>query len=554
MKKLFMLFALMISVAGTTLQAQRDCGSVEYLQQQILENPSLIQQMDRIEQHTRRYEESGGHQRVVVTIPVVVNVVYRGEQENISDAQILTQIAVLNQDFRRTNTDADGIWSQAADTEIQFCLATVDPSGNPTTGIRRRSTTVGSFSSNNNVKFNSTGGIDAWPAGQYLNIWVCNLSGGLLGYAQFPGGNAATDGIVCDYAYFGTIGTATQPFHLGRTATHEVGHWLNLRHIWGDGGCGVDDLVEDTPLAGAPNTTGTPCTFPGPNTCNTGAGDLPDMFQNYMDYSDDACMNLFTAGQKARMQAVLAPGGFRNSLLTSPGCGGDTGGGGDPDPTCDDEIQNGLETGVDCGGPDCPPCVVLDCGEPTGLKSTPAFRNKGAKLQWNPVADALNYTAEIRQIAPSAGPTTSFITNNTFWNINGLTQGNTYEWKVRANCGGANSSDFVTATFVAGQSGRSGAPVGAMELYPNPVNDLLQVQIHTSSAPDQIGTQAAPAVQWLIVTGVGGGTLKKIRVTEDQEAAEIDVKDLPAGLYFLRLTDAGGRQLGTARFVVSRKS
>ncbi len=550
MKKLYILFALFFSVVGAGLQAQRDCGSMDHLQQQILENPFIIDQMDRIELHTRKYLESGGHQREVVTIPVVVNVVYRGIEQNISDAQILSQIDVLNADFRRTNSDADGIWPQAADTEIQFCLAIFDPDGNPTTGIRRRSTTVGSFNTNNNVKFTSTGGLDAWPTDQYLNIWVCNLGGGLLGYAQFPGGNPATDGIVCDYAYFGTIGTATQPFHLGRTATHEVGHWLNLRHIWGDGGCGVDDQVADTPLAGAPNTTGSPCTFPGPNSCNTGAGDQPDMFQNYMDYSDDACMNLFTAGQKARMQAVLAPGGFRNSLLASPACGSDTGGG-DPDPTCDDNIQNGLETGVDCGGPDCPPCVVLDCGEPTGLSSTPAFRNKGAKLQWNPVADALNYSAEIRQIAPSTGPVTTFTTNNTFWNINGLTQGNTYEWKVRANCGGTNSSDFVTATFVAGQPGRYGIPAPAMELYPNPANDLLQVQLHLSTVTDQIQTWKTPAVQWLLVTGAGGGTLLKIQIAEDQDTVEIDVKNLPDGLYFLRLTDESGRQLGTARFVVS---
>ncbi len=253
----------------------------------------------------------------------------------------------------------------AADSEFEFCMATVDPSGNPTNGITRTQTSTTSFSTNNNVKFNATGGHDAWPAGQYLNVWVCDLTGGLLGYAQFPGGNPATDGVVCDYLYFGTIGTATPPFHLGRTATHEIGHWLNLRHIWGDGGCSVDDFVSDTPLAGAPNYTGAPCTFPGPNSCNTGSGDQPDMFQNYMDYSDDVCMNLYTLGQKARMRALFDSGGARQSILTSPGCGSE------PPPSCNDGIQNGQETGVDCGGPVCPPCPTcfdgIQNGQETGV-------------------------------------------------------------------------------------------------------------------------------------------------------------------------------------------
>ncbi|MCB0624470.1 MAG: zinc metalloprotease, partial [Saprospiraceae bacterium] len=177
----------------------------------------------------------------------------------------------------------------------------------------RTSTSVTAFSANDNMKFNSSGGKDAWPAGSYLNIWVCDLSGGLLGYAQFPGGPASTDGVVIDYAYFGTIGTATPPFHLGRTATHEVGHWLNLRHIWGDGPCSVDDFVTDTPTSDAANY-GCPI---GHVSCST-----TDMVQNYMDYTDDACMNLYTTGQKNRMRAVFDTGGARQSLLNSTACNG----------------------------------------------------------------------------------------------------------------------------------------------------------------------------------------------------------------------------------------
>ncbi|WNJ18993.1 M43 family zinc metalloprotease [Pontibacter sp. G13] len=290
---------------------------LHHLEQQ---DPSIHTRMQQIEEHTMRYiRESGNSERAVVTIPVVFHIVYRTSTENISAAQIQSQLDVLNEDFRRLNSDADNTWSQAADTEIEFCLATVDPDGNATTGITRTSTSVNGFGTNDRVKFSSQGGKDAWPASDYMNFWVCNIGGGILGYAQFPGGSAATDGIVCDYRYTGTTGTATAPFDLGRTATHEVGHWLNLRHIWGDGGCGVDDFVGDTPTSDGANY--------GCATGHVSCGST-DMVQNYMDYSDDACMNLFTTGQKSRMQALFGAGGSRASLLNSNGCGTPGGGGG----------------------------------------------------------------------------------------------------------------------------------------------------------------------------------------------------------------------------------
>ena len=341
--RIFTMSAMLMAVLlSTNLFAQdRNCGSMEYLELQEQEDPKRFFKLRAIEQHTQNVIANQTRVNGVITIPVVVHVIYNNSTQNISDAQIASQMTVLNDDFRRMNADADGTWPQAADTEIEFCMATVDPQGNATTGITRTNTSVSSFSANDNMKFNSSGGHDAWPAGQYLNMWVCNLSGGLLGYAQFPGGSPATDGVVMDYQYFGTIGTATAPFDLGRTTTHEVGHWLNLRHIWGDGGCGVDDFVSDTPTSDAPNYG-----------CATGhvSCSSTDMVQNYMDYSDDGCMNLFTAGQTTRMRALFNPGGARESLLSSPACG--TPGG----PTCSDGIQNGQETGVDCGGPVCPAC------------------------------------------------------------------------------------------------------------------------------------------------------------------------------------------------------
>lgn len=341
MKKL-LLGLLLLSIGTFMFAQQRNCGSMEYLEQQNLINPDRIDKLREVERHTQQYLQNP--QRAVngvVTIPVVVHVVYYNSTQNISDAQIQSQIDVLNEDFRRMNSDADNTWPQAADSEIEFCLATIDPQGNPTNGITRTSTNVNGFGTNDNMKFNSQGGKDAWPASDYMNMWVCNISGGILGYAQFPGGPSSTDGVVIDYQYFGTIGTATSPFDLGRTATHEVGHYLNLRHIWGDGNCSVDDFVSDTPNSDNPNYG-----------CATGhvSCSSTDMVQNYMDYSDDACMNLFTAGQNTRMRALFDVGGFRQSLMSSGACGTPA------DPTCDDGIQNGNETGVDCGGPDCPAC------------------------------------------------------------------------------------------------------------------------------------------------------------------------------------------------------
>jgi hypothetical protein len=189
----------------------------------------------------------------VYTIPVVVHVVYNTNAQNISDAQVQSQIDILNQDFQKLNADTTAVPSAfkplIADCKIQFCLAKQDPYGNPTTGILRKYTSKTAFSDNDDIKKSGRGGDDAWPASSYLNLWVGNLSGGLLGYAQFPGGTAATDGVVVLYSAFGNTGTVSAPYHKGRTTTHEVGHWLNLRHIWGDdsGACTGSDGVGDTP-------------------------------------------------------------------------------------------------------------------------------------------------------------------------------------------------------------------------------------------------------------------------------------------------------------------
>ena len=243
-------------------------------------------------------------------IPVVVHVIHRGGPENISDAQIKSQIDVLNHDYRKKNPDISKVPAPfkplVADAFVEFMLASADPAGKPTNGITRTQTNVAQFTADNAMKFTAQGGHDAWDATRYLNMWVCpEIMDGprtLLGYAQFPGGLPATDGVAIIHNAFGTTGTAAAPFNLGRTATHEVGHWLDLFHIWGDAvGCGTDDQVADTPVQDRENF-GKP-TFPHV-TCTNGPNG--DMFMNYMDYVDDAAMFMFTPGQVARVRATLA--------------------------------------------------------------------------------------------------------------------------------------------------------------------------------------------------------------------------------------------------------
>ncbi len=293
---------------GGETPRSRSCATMDVHRQLLSKFPSYARSRDEIECMALRYASNlEAAQRPGVTrIPAVVHVVWNTPQQNISDGQINSQIDVLNRDFRRTNPDVNNTPAPflplTADARVEFFLANVDPNGAPTTGINRRQTTVASFGSNDAVKSQATGGADAWPAARYLNIWVCQLGGGLLGYAQFPGGSAATDGVVILHSAFGTTGTAAPPFHLGRTATHEIGHWLNLNHIWGDDGtgCSGTDNVADTPNQAGGNV-GTP-TFPHVSCSN---GPNGDMFMNYMDYVNDSAMFMFTAGQVTRMQSCL---------------------------------------------------------------------------------------------------------------------------------------------------------------------------------------------------------------------------------------------------------
>ena len=287
---------------------RRLCGTMQAHFRLLEQDPNFRVRQAALERTTiRRMEALGAAAAKAATtvIPVVVHVVYNTAAENVTMPQIKSQISVLNRDFRAKNPDKSKVplvfKGLVADANIQFALAKKDPKGKPTNGVTRTKTTRTSFRTDDSVKFAESGGQDAWPTDRYLNIWVCSLDGGILGYAQFPGGPPKTDGVVILNRAFGTNGSSAAPFDLGRTTTHEVGHWLNLRHIWGDTeDCSGSDLVSDTPNAAGPNF-GNP-RFPHVSCHN---GPNGDMFMNYMDYVDDAAMFMFTAQQVERMKTAL---------------------------------------------------------------------------------------------------------------------------------------------------------------------------------------------------------------------------------------------------------
>jgi len=312
---------------NTAYPQGRACGTMQHLAEMEASDPGFGARMNQIDKQVETIISNGTFRNTgnQITIPVVFHILYANSAQNISNARINAQMAVLNSDYSSQNPDITGTPSVFAGvvppgptgTGIQFCLAQRDPNGNTTDGILRIPTTVTSFPMTGDpAKFTAQGGDNAWPRDQYLNIWVCNLGNQLLGYAQFPGQSASTDGVVLLYSCVGgpTSPGTIQSYNLGRSATHEIGHWLNLRHIWGDQTCG-NDQVADTPTQQTYNFN---CpNFPHVTSC-TGNAPNGDMFMNYMDYVDDDCMIMFTQGQSTRMNACLS--GPRLSILASQGC------------------------------------------------------------------------------------------------------------------------------------------------------------------------------------------------------------------------------------------
>jgi hypothetical protein len=418
-KSLFLLLFIGVISITSPAQTNRTCATDEVHKRLLSTNPRYRTNREAIERHVQnqRPQRTAGESLFmeartipVITIPVVVHVVYNTAAENISDAQILSQIDVLNKDFRKLNSDIGSVPAAfaglAADCRFQFCLAQYAPNGDSTNGIVRVPTSRTNFITNDSVKFTAGGGTPGWDCNRYLNMWVCNLKGA-LGYSSFPGSPSYLDGVVINYKALGiNPAVCFPPYHLGRTATHEIGHWMNLSHISGDDGtaCTGSDRVEDTPNQAGLNY-GCP-TFPHVSACSPDANG--DMFMNFMDYTNDNCMYMYTVGQKARMDATFSYGGPRWNILSSTACSG------------------------------------LGCTSPVGLYAN-NISTTSAQVGWSNASGALNYLLEYKSDTASIWQWVN-VTGASFI-LSGLIPATPYQFRVTAQCNSGNSVVSATSSF-----------------------------------------------------------------------------------------------------------
>jgi len=329
-KKLtYLLFVLFATNFSLTAQEADKCGHDLLLEQSLERDPNVANRMAEIESFTKNWlaDEANlqAQTREIITIPIVVHVLWSEFSEDISNLQIHSQVGILNEDFRMRNENTGDIPEDfkalAADVGFEFCLATLTPEGDITDGITRTQTDwpcIGDFNTTTEsgiprLFYSILGGKDAWDPRRYLNIWVAPTCNAFLGFGFYPGQSVAPqeDGVVIDTDYFGNVCNDGRNHHLGRTTTHEIGHYFNLKHIWGTKGCDEeDDFVEDTPRQD--NFHGGCPTHPSVS-CGSA-----DMFMNFMDYTDDACISMFTIGQRNRMLAAI--NGPRAGLLNSNRC------------------------------------------------------------------------------------------------------------------------------------------------------------------------------------------------------------------------------------------
>lgn len=422
-------------------ELSQTCGTEAYLGQQLKDDPQMEGRINAIKTNNFHLNRTSSGTAI---IPVVVHIVYNTPEENLSDAQIQSQIDVLNEDYSRQNADAANtpahFQSLAANTQIQFVLAKQDPNGNASNGITRTFTNTVSFTTNGYVKYDSYGGKNAWNTSQYLNIWVCDLAG-YAGYSSVPGSSAATDGVVIDYLSFGRIGTLMSSTRKGRTTVHEVGHWFGLAHLWGPSGTCGDDGVADTPTQEKANS-GFPV-YPHVSSCSPDA--FGDMFMSYMDYTDDGAMNMFSIGQSDKMNDCLY--GYRSSLLTSPGA---------------------MDPGT----------IPTTCNVPSGLIAN-SISSTSVTLNWTPTG-AISYNVRYKPVSSSSWITTSS-TSNTF-NLPGLTPSTNYEFQVASVCSSTLSSAFSgSANFTISASASCNVPGG---LYASAITGYSAILNWTSTGAD----------------------------------------------------------------------
>jgi Pregnancy-associated plasma protein-A/Secretion system C-terminal sorting domain len=460
---------------------QHQCFSHEVLAQQLAANPTMKARVEAnerfIAEFTNRAQTRGGKQ---IIIPTVVHVV----SSSVTDAQVLSQIDALNRDFNRLNSDISKVPADftklAADCEIKFQLATRTPENNATNGIIRHTSSRTEWGGKDDVKKPSRGGFAPWNASKYLNIYVCPIGNGVLGYASFPGTPAELDGVVIDPIAFGTKGVARRPFNIGRTCVHEVAHWLNLYHIWGDSSCG-DDHCSDTPTqkeahyGDIVNATFSNCK--GTQT--------RDMSMNFMDYVNDASMVMFTNGQKTRMQAIL--NGERASILTSDGC------------------VSPVQTD----------CVVKNINI-SELKTT------AATLSWAPISGTKTYTIDIKKTGATGWE--SMTSNAPSFTFSNLTANESYTMRAKSDCPTAEYSELVSVKL---------RPVveGSFQIYPNPVVDAANFFFETNKDSKVVLTisDANGKVQFQTTKNIG----------KETPSVSVDVSALSSGFYIVTAEQNG---------------
>lgn len=541
----FILVMLLVSMTMTfpvIATAQRNCQTMDNLQLMQLFDPEIPGRMQAIERHTQNYlpiTELRSEQKIV--IPVVVHIVYAHQGENLSMDLIRSQIAVLNEDYNRLNADRDEAWPQAASMDIEFRLAELDPAGNPTNGVVRKFTNKSYFTSRNDIKFDTKGGSDAWPASNYLNIWVGDLSGGQMGFAQFPGaGPASTDGVVIDYAYFGRRSDKVK-YGLGRTTTHEIGHWLNLRHIWGDGDCSRDDYVSDTPQASLP-------TYGCQRNKNSCSGGDRDMVENFMDYTNDPCMNLFTKGQKARMRALFMPGGFRSSMLDSRGLDRNANTAGNDDNSDTEEASTGPEEEEETTSVEEPATEQSACTAPQNLSAS--ISGNGFIASWSGSSEKYVFQIQL----PGINQWFGFTTHRQELRIAGLRAGIQYTARVKSVCADDTESDWQYFTLSLDRLSSTEKWLRAM---PNPARNTVLVDWETPdflldlnaiNVQDRI-SKVKPANTLSLYNMVGQRVLSE-SVDPQVQTRRLALNNLEPGMYLIVLQDEDGHLIQQEKLII----
>ncbi len=474
-----------------TLIAQNNphqCFSHVALAQQLAANPTLEAQFEANERFIAtfadRAQTRGGKQ---IIIPTVVHIV----SASVTDAQVLSQIDALNRDFNKLNADVSktpsGFANLAADCEIKFQLAARTPENEPTNGIVRHTSNRTEWGGRDDVKKPAKGGFSPWNASKYLNIYVCPIGNGVLGYASFPGTPAEVDGVVIDPTAFGSTGVARRPFNMGRTCVHEVAHWLNLYHIWGDSACG-DDHCSDTPTQKEAHYGDVTSTFSSCSGVST-----RDMSMNFMDYVNDASMYMFTTGQKTRMQATL--NGIRASVLTSNGCVA--------------PVQIG--------------CKVKNI-RISELKTT------AATLSWEAISGTKTYTINIKK--SGATDWQSMSSNASAFTFKDLMANEFYDVRIKSDCPTAEYSDLMNVTTRPVAKGNEGqVEEGSFQIYPNPVVDQANFFFDTKNE----GTAT------LKITDLRGKIIYQSvkNIGKEDPSVSVDLSALSSGIYIATVEQNG---------------